>query len=119
MLINNFPDAEKETQLGCARDMVRRLQQYNSQDPVEVRVGSTRRTRSAAGHWKILLVIVLPPNSDVDQQALLDVWNKKYRKVHKRFEFGIRVAAHLGLPVFVDTNLLTSDARLSRPLRQR
>ena len=113
-MTNRLPGVQTSTKIGCVSDIDARMAIHNSAVPV---VGSERRARKAAGHWKPLLVIVVPSSSGLSARALADEWASGTRRIHCRFEYGIeRIARHYGLPYMVDTDELVCDERITKAL---
>jgi hypothetical protein len=109
MLTNRKPGVQTVTQLGCCSDVTARLALYNSPQPVP---GNDRRARQAAGHWKALLIVVLPKSAGLSGRALVEHWKAKSRKIHCRFAFGVGMARSLGLSFLVDVEELQRDERI-------
>lgn len=110
MATNRKEGTQAATRIGCASDPMERLRIFNSKTPIP---GSDRRARQAAGHWRLLLLIAIPPRSRLSGAALKESWKRCARKIHKRFEYGIEsIARHHGLPFFIDVDELKSDRRI-------
>ena len=102
-------DKHITTKIGCASDVDERLALLNAPSPAP---GSERRTRHAPGHWRMLLVVVVPPS--LSARAIADQWARDARKLHCRFQYGIEsIAWHYGLPYLVDFEEMRADAALA------
>ncbi len=110
MLTNRKPHAATSTQLGCVSNVEERAKIHNSKVPV---AGSERRARQAAGWWKIVLVIVVPPSRNLSARALASQWKTSSRKIHRRFEQGVRIARDLDLLFFINTEEVRTDERIT------
>lgn len=110
MVTNRKPGSPSAAQIGCCSDVPARLALYNSDAPVP---GSDRRTRQAAGHWKALVVVEVPPGRELSARALSEQWKVKSRKIHCRFSYGASLAESLRLPWYVNVDELKNDERIS------
>jgi len=109
MLTTRKPGAHIITQLGCCSDVTARVAAYNSPSPAP---GTDRRSRQSAGHWKPLLIVVVPRSRGLSGRALVEQWKVGSRKIHSRFAYGVRMARELGLTYMIDGEELHRDTRI-------
>ena|SRR3990172_6635824 len=101
MVVDDSDDTAMGTFIGHTTDIEKRTRQHNGELP-----GGPRVARKTAGHWKIALIIPLPPHRDLAHAELAEYWKRKSRKANCRLEFGIEMARKLGLPWFINSALL-------------
>lgn len=101
---HSVPKLTPYTHINCASDPRAELGRHNNAEPSE----GIRETKKAAGHWRLLLIIYVPPERQLDTLKLIQHWRKNHRTIPHRFMFGIRMAARLFLPCMVNDDVLNT-----------
>ena len=96
------PKITPYTHINCSDDPEADLQRHNNTLPGE----GVRETKKAAGHWRLLLSIYVPPTRQIDIQRLMEHWRAEHRTVPHRLAFGVQMAAQLMLICFVNEDVL-------------
>lgn len=65
-----------------------------------------RETKKAAGHWRLLLAIHVPPSRQIDVNRLMQHWRSGHRTIPHRMLFGIQMASQLMLICHVNQKML-------------
>lgn len=84
------------TYIGCTSDFKKRLAQHNGQI-----VGGPRVTKRAAGNWKALVVLELPPNRTFSSKDLKKKWKVSSRGLESRIRKAFELALTYGLKIFI------------------
>src|SRR6056297_229492 len=107
-LIGHYLNVKPSTHINHTdNDPLDELARHNS-----VSTGGVRETRRAAGYWRLLLFMFVPPNRRIDTRELVERWRDACRTVYHRLMWGIEAAARLALVCHVnDEPLRTSEAR--------
>lgn len=123
MLTSKKPGAQVVTYIGCGSDVMARLDMLNggggagdADPPAPAATAASsnldRRLRVSAGHWRAVLVLVVPPQLGLSARALAEQWKSKSRKIHCRFVYGVSIARTYGLPIMIDGAELKTDPRI-------
>jgi len=107
LLVNSHTEATTKTHIGHTLDIKKCLKQHNGQLPATASL--TRVTRKAAGTWRLVMAIILPPTRKLSENALVEYWKRSSRKVNRRLMFGIQMSRKLEVPWFVNSEILDDE----------
>ena len=99
--------------MGCTARLAARLSWLNS----TIDVGTTDKSRRAAGFWRIAMVVIIPQGRQLRTRALKNHWHSKATKRHTKITVGLRLANELGLHAVVDLSVLRADPMLAPAVR--
>jgi len=90
------------THINCSANPLKELERHNSTRPGE----GVRETKKAAGSWRLLLSIYVPPSRQIDIEKLMNHWRAQHRTIPHRLAFGVQMASQLMLLCFVNEKVL-------------
>lgn len=89
------------THINCSDNPLRDLEYHNNTRPGE----GVRETKKAAGAWRLLLLIYIPPSRQIDVEKLMNHWRAQHRTIPHRLAFGVQMASQMMLLCFVNENV--------------
>lgn len=103
LIYNDCSDVKTRTYIGCVEDVTARLLQHNG-----ITEANTKSTRKAQGHWKLLCILLVPPQvrEEIGTKQIKILLRFGKRGVVRRIRHFVEVGKQLGLFCFLNENLL-------------
>lgn len=104
LMYNSCKNSKKKpkTFIGCDSDVLERMLEHNG-----ILGSSSKGTPKAQGSWKLLCILLVPP--DIDAKELQSRWREKSRGPKRRVNFGLGLSRELGLFLFISEEELGPD----------
>ena len=109
VLANNCSFRTLHAHVGCAEDIHTRIAKHNGTIS-----GGPSTTRKAAGHWKIIMYIIVPPYRNYSTKQMKSVC-KKGRGWPSRCKKAIRMATKKGLHWRITRDIINQDSSYYTP----
>lgn len=106
LMYNNCRQSKTKTYIGCAESINDTILEHNG-----IIDGGPKLTKKAQGTWKILCILLIPPNNSkkVSPDWLKSHWRTKSRGPKRRVHFGIKLQKKYDLYCFISEEEISSE----------